>query len=340
MTSLVALATKDALVLGCDSLGTTTKSIIDPIDLIDFFDAKKDFELKKDEKGNPILKDFKTLYGKVKSLPYTHMTHMSKIFSLSPLEMGIMTTGIASIGKRTIKSLIEEFKSKEPAFRSKPKPKNYTVKSIAKKILDFITKKYEDIYPDEQQRPVLEFILGGYDKKNPIPEIVRIKFPKKEIEDTLKKGGFGIVFGGQMKEIQRIVFGTDWGNKLALKKRHIELLRKYREKMNEYLRKENITIIIPEINIEEVKELDIFSNDWDLEGFNANWGDFSEQNAIECVDFFVNIMIKSQQFSEGMPTVGGEVHIALITKTNGFRFISKEEYCHEGHYVTKEKEEV
>jgi 5'-3' exonuclease len=338
MTSLVALATKDALVLGCDSLGTTTKSIIDPTDLAEFFEEKKDFELKRDKNGNPILKDFKTLYGKIKSLPYTHMTHMSKIFSLSPLEMGILTTGIASIGKRTIKSLIEEFKSKEPAFWKKPKPKNYTVKSIAEKILEFIAKKYEDIYPDEQQRPVLEFILGGYDKQSRIPEIVRIKLPKKEIEDTLKKGGFGIVFGGQMKEIQRIVFGTDLGNKLNIYSRHIQLLRKYRDKMNEYLKKENISLVIPELNIEEMKELDIFSNDWDLDGFSANWGDFSEQNAIECVDFFVNIMIKSQQFSAEMPTVGGEVHIALITKTKGFRFISKEEYSHEGHFVSKEKE--
>jgi hypothetical protein len=49
-------------------------------------------------------------------------------------------------------------------------------------------------------------------------------------------------------------------------------------------------------------------------------------------------MIKSQQFSYGMPTVGGEVHIALITKTDGFRFISREEYRHEGHFVPKEIE--
>ena len=52
----------------------------------------------------------------------------------------------------------------------------------------------------------------------------------------------------------------------------------------------------------------------------------------------MNIMIKSQQFSEGMPTVGGEVHIALITKSAGFRFISREEYCHEEHYISKEAE--
>jgi len=74
-----------------------------------------------------------------------------------------------------------------------------------------------------------------------------------------------------------------------------------------------------------------------LDGFDANWGDFSEQNAIECVNFFVEIMIKSQQFSSRLPTVGGEVHISLITKNDGFRFISREEYEHEGYVVPKEE---
>ena len=46
-------------------------------------------------------------------------------------------------------------------------------------------------------------------------------------------------------------------------------------------------------------------------------------------------MIKSQQFSSGMPTVGGDVHIALINRTRGFRFVSKEEYHHQEHYIPK-----
>ncbi|MDP3025546.1 MAG: hypothetical protein Q8O10_08420 [candidate division Zixibacteria bacterium] len=337
MTSLVALATKDALALGCDSLGTTTKPLIDPFELGEFFDSAKDFELKKDKDGNPILKNFESICNKAQSVPYSHMTHMSKLFSLSPLEMGIMGTGIASIGDRTIKSLIEEFKSKELDTK---KSEDYTVKDISDKILSFISQYFESEFPDEKKRLPLEFILGGYDKASQIPKITRIKLPKKEIEETLKEGKFGIVFGGQMKEIQRIVFGTDWGNRLIISLRHIELLRRYRDKMNDLLKQNNVTIQIPELSMKEIKELDIFNDGWNLDGFSANWGDFSEQNAIECVDFFVNIMIKSQQFSEGMPTVGGEVHIALVTKERGFRFISKEEYCHEGHFVPKETENI
>ena len=32
-------------------------------------------------------------------------------------------------------------------------------------------------------------------------------------------------------------------------------------------------------------------------------------------------MIKSQQFSDKLPTVGGDVHLSIITKTEGFKAI-------------------
>lgn len=332
MTCLVALATKDALVLGCDSLGTTLRNFINPSDLVEFFDQNSD--LKVDSEGSPILKKWKDISKKLKLIPYTHMTHITKLFSLSPLEMGIMSTGIASIGKRTIRSLIEEFKNKELAFKNADRRKNYTVKSTATKILKFIKNYYIKEYGTKEVNPSLEIILGGYDKRKRIPTILRIELPEMEVKDTLKD--FGIVFGGQMKEIQRIVFGTDASNLLKIRMRHFEQLWRYREKINKYLADNNIQIEIPIISIENLGELDMISNNWSLDGFDANWGDFSEQNAIECVDFFVNIMIKSQQFCFGMPTVGGEVHIALINKKDGFRFISKEEYSHFGHFVPKE----
>ena len=83
-----------------------------------------------------------------------------------------------------------------------------------------------------------------------------------------------------------------------------------------------------------VEQLHFFhADEWDLDGFDTEWGDFSEQNAIECVDFFINIMIKSQQFSSRLPTVGGEVHVGLITKMGGFRFASKEELRHGEHAI-------
>lgn len=335
MTTLVALSTKDCLVLGCDSLGSSSKKLVNPIDLVDYFDlTDSTLSLKLDKNGKPILKNFNDIYKLSHDVPFTHMPHMSKLFSLEPLEMALMITGVTSIGDRTIKSIIEEFKSKDLMFRVKPKPRNYSVETLAHKILDFVTEFY-DTEHTSSSKPSLELILAGYGKRDALPEVYRIQFPDKKVVKSFGKGDFGIVLGGQNKEIQRIVFGTDDRNRWKIHTRHIELLREYRVHCNTLLKANSVSFEIPELLGEDIEKYKIFQNDWDLEGFDANWGDFSEQNAIECVDFLVSIMIKSQEFSYGMPTVGGEVHIALITKSSGVKFISKEEYMHKGHIVPK-----
>ncbi len=86
MTTLVALKTKDALVMGCDSLGSVTAQMIQPFDLVnDFFDPDNGWKLKTDEHGKPILQSFDDIFGKSQTIPFNHMTHMTKLFSFSPL---------------------------------------------------------------------------------------------------------------------------------------------------------------------------------------------------------------------------------------------------------------
>lgn len=328
MTVLVALATKDALVLGCDSLGTIPKFLVDPFELAnDFFEAENEWKLKIGTDGKTILQNFNDIYNKARLVPFDHMTHVTKMFSLvAPLEMGVMQTGIASLGDRTIKSLINEFKSKKPAFINKKKPTNYTVKSIGEKLLKFINKFFKEAYPDER-KPHLEFMVGGYDKQKQVPSIYRIYLRENRLDEVFV-GSFGIAFAGQMQEIQRIVFGIDDTNRFKLIERVGALLDRYCELIQSYLEKKGVREELPHWKVYK-DDLSLLKN-WSFNQFDAEWGDFSEQNAIECVNFFVEIMIKSQQFSRGLPTVGGAVHIGLITKETGFQFISREEYEHEG----------
>jgi len=207
----------------------------------------------------------------------------------------------------------------------KKKPTNYTVKSIGKKLQNFVNMFYK-IYPAER-KPHLEFMIGGYDKQKQVPSIHRIYFRENQLDEVFA-GSFGIAFAGQMQEIQRIVFRIDDTNKFKLIKRVGVLFDRYLELMQGYLAEKGIQEKLPgwEVYKDDLSLL----KDWKLNQFNAEWGDFSEQNAIECVNFFVEIMIKSQQFSKGLPTVGGAVHIGLITKETGFQFISREEYEHKG----------
>jgi len=85
--------------------------------------------------------------------------------------MGVMATGITSVSDRTIRSLISELKKNDKGFKDPDKLTNFTVKSVAQRILDFIYPLYENAYPKDGFRPHLELIIGGYDKQPQIPSI-------------------------------------------------------------------------------------------------------------------------------------------------------------------------
>ncbi|MGA2466714.1 MAG: hypothetical protein ABSH06_20480 [Thermodesulfobacteriota bacterium] len=308
-------------------MGTVTKDLVDPFDLVhDFFSPENNWNLKTDEEGKPILKNFGDIRNKAQEIAYNQMMNVGKMFSLKPLPMGIMTTGVASIGNRTIRSLINEFKMKSTLAGFG----DYTVKDIAEKVLEFINGYYQPEFLEWKSKPYSELMIGGYGKQGPFPTIFRILVHKNKVEATFAEGAlFGIAFGGQMQEIQRIVFGIDSSNRVKLLIQVGELFDKYRKILQEFLKERQVSVELP--SFQDYKDDLYLFRDWDLDGFDADWGDFSEQNAIECVNFFVEIMIKSQQFSSRLPTVGGNVHIGLITQEEGFKFISREEYIHEGY---------
>ena len=56
-------------------------------------------------------------------------------------------------------------------------------------------------------------------------------------------------------------------NKRKIYVRHIELLRKYRDKMNRFLKQKKVSVEIPELAMEHIKELDMFSDKWGLDRF-------------------------------------------------------------------------
>ena len=332
MTTLVALSTKDSLVMGCDSLGTVTTPSVNPWVLRDLFDDKRN--MRTDSDGKPLLNNFNQIYDKMEEIPYDQMTHVNKLCSLQPLPIGVMATGVTSIGDRTIRNLISELKKNDKGFKDPDKLTNFTVKSMAQRILDFMYPIYESEYPKDRFQPYLELIIGGYDKQSQIPSINRIFVRENSIKPTLKD--FGVAFGGEMREIGRIVFGTDSANKYKLIQRNDELLTRYHSLLSDELTKQSISFTLPKPNDYKDK-LNLFGDKWDLDGFVARTEDFSEQNAIEFVDFLIDIMIKSQQFSSRLPVVGGEKHIALITKTSGFRWVSEERLVHDTHSIPMEK---
>ena len=331
MTTLVALASKDALVMGTDSLATVTRLLVDPLDLSDYFDADNGFRIKVDDQGEPLLGSLFTVMDQAQSIPYNQLGNVSKLFDLSPLPMGVMFSGITSIGNRTIGRMISEFKERDDAFSAGAEQSNYTVRSVGDRLREFLRQYYASSYPQAHFQPELELIIGGYDKLSHLPKLHRINVPENTIDEIFSGDSpFGVAFGGQNDWIQRIVFGTDAANQVRLAQRAHDLLLEYHRRITETVAKAGIAFDVPGPD-SWGDDLSLFDN-WDLLGLDADFADFSEQNAIDCVDFFVEIMIRAQAVSSQLPTVGGDINIALIRR-DGFRFVSRQEWRHRDHSI-------
>jgi hypothetical protein len=325
MTTLVTLATKDAVVLGCDSLATTSKPLLDPVDMLEFFDPDNDWRPRVNEEGQSAL-NFWQLVDRARRIPLDHMTDIDKLTDLSPLPMGCMFTGITSIGERTIKSLISEFVQRFDPRDTRVT--SYTVEEIARGLLAHLSRYYEQVFSEQRIRPGLELLLGGYGSDNPLPEVYTFSLHDGNIETCNSPG---VTFAGVVGEIQRIVFGIDTAGILHLEQRYRSLLEFFSARTQAINPQ---PVVLPDIEAFMHDGFHLF-DPFDLPALDANWGDFSDQNAIDCVAWFIGIMREAHRFNSKMPTVGGPIHIGLITKESGFKFISREEYRHEDHRVQR-----
>ncbi len=321
MTTLVALSTRDAVVMGSDSLGTMVKSWIDPNDLTEYFDVTNDCKIKIGPDGKPVLGNLAQITCRSREMACNYITSVDKLFSLAPLEMGVMCAGIAYIGERSMKSLISEFRSKDRLFRVRAP--NYTLENVGQRLLAFLWSYYSRQYTGDFH-PELELMLCGYDKQRYTPGIVRIYVHDNRIKSS--DYDLCLFLGGQTKEIQRILFGIDAYDKYRLIERANSVLDKYHKLLSQQLEREGINV---ELKKPEsfAPELGLF-RDWDFQRMQSNWSAFSDQSAIECVSFLVNVMISSQKYATEMPSVGGDVQIAIVKKDSGFSYISKRKWRH------------
>ena len=331
MTTLITFSTKDVIVMGCDSLGTVSRNMVDPYELFQYFD--REGKIKIDDDGKPMLSNFwEHIYPHYKNIPYSHMTHVDKLFELDK-NIGIMTSGSISIGDTTLKSIIQDFAQKGTTKEF------YTIHCVTQKLVDEIQKYYGKEYPDHVFQPEIQLLIGGWEPNDSLPKVCRVNFPSGDARLELD-GYYGIVFGGQFREIARLIHGTDPFNMRLIEERYRFLLDRF---VNE-LQKANRGIILPDLDsfFEKFHVFGLENPDdpsseqpWQLEGFNADYGDFSTQNAINCVYWLVELMVRVQEFGDSMPTVGGDIHVAIIDRKDGFRFISEEAYKLQGHITPR-----
>jgi hypothetical protein len=322
-------------VIGCDSLATSSQTILDPQHLLSvFFDAEGN--LRHDDSGQPILNHAKKLLAYTEQLPRNQLPSVTKIFSLEPLKAGLLFAGISGIGSHSIRSLVENFTEREMQARSLAE--DSPLDSVAQALLEFLHSKFEECYPEVplEYRPSMEILLSGYSARSRKPEVFRLQVGRsKDCMRELEQKPFDIVFGGQHDVIQRVVKGIDIQSFHNLNHKHASILDTYATAVQQWLHGQGVQIEIPRPDHNQ-SGLQLFANDFGgVRGIFPDNGSLSEQAAINFVEFLIKTMIHAQEFSDRIPTVGGDIHVAIITPRGGFKWISPEQYEFQGHTVPR-----
>lgn len=340
MTTTISLATRDCIVLGCDSLATSIRAFLDPFRLADYF-FEQNGDLKRDANGVSLLQKASQLSGFIQNVPQDQLPNVTKLFQLEPLPIGVLFSGASGLGNLSVKNLVDSFLADASFLPFKSTAPS--VKQVADAFFAFTSNIYNQAYgslPD-QFKPTMEVLLSGYSSNSHLPEVFRLVFsatPENKVE--VAQGQFNIIFSGQYDVIQRVVMGIDLQSYLNLSDKSEKILKAYRDELTKFLTSNNVQLVLPEPDMNDTK-LQIFADDFGgIKGLNSNSASLSEQAAINFVEFLIDTMIKAQQFSGSIPTVGGDIHIAIITKANGFVWISKEEYIFRGHAVRKHHNHV
>ena len=298
-----------------------------------------DGTLKLGEDNQPLLKSVKVLSAFLESIPTNQLPSVTKIFDLKPFEAGVLFAGISGIGNQSLKNLIDRFKESSD-FKSLYDT-DYTLEKLTQMLFNYLKGNFDIVYEEypEEFRPIMEVIVSGYSKEGIQPEVFRIILGQSPyVREEVKAGDFTIVYGGTYDVIQRIVGGIDFRNFSNLRERNREILDNCKRLIETKLSEADLEFDIPEFDDND-PDFDLFGKDLGgVRGIFSDIKSLSEQAAIDFVEFLISTMIKAQEFSESLPTVGGEIHIAIITKMGGFKWISKEEYKFQDNTVPKHEQ--
>ena len=339
MTTTISLAARDFIVVGCDSLATTSVDLVFPHELAsEFFDAAG--SLKLDGNGQPLLKTSAQIWEKAKSMPVDQLPSVTKLYDLEPIRACLLFAGTSRIGDITIQNFVESFQAHKEV---KKRRSNYTIEWLSNHLKDHVMDIYEKEIKEPWARPGMQILVSGYSAKHDYPEVWKLAFTYKrdtnvfecDVLNPTPRKTFNIIFGGQYDVIQRVVLGIDESSYWSLRGRIVDALSQFYDEMMLSAQVIHPAIAIPKPNFWEDKYNIFRADSGGATRLSSDIGSLSEQAGIDFVRFLIDIMIKAQEFSSSIPTVGGKIHVAILTKSKPFKWLSKEAFQFENEIVPK-----
>jgi len=239
-----------------------------------------------------------------------------KVYQLAELPIGIMSYGMAMMGKRTIESYVREF---EAEGDNREKIKGEKLQDVAERLRGFFNGKYKEIIGPElegnlqtpyeeippNKKPLLGIVLAGYSPGESLSEVWEVQIPyhrgKEDLKNVRGRGEFGTNWFGQYFAITRFLKGFDPSlmNDVVgyfAKKYQIEVDAQVSEEVSQVIGKHEYRIPFDAMPL--------------IEG-------------VDHVRFLLDIVINQYRYVIGAPVCGGNIRIAVVTN-KGFKSITPE----------------
>ncbi len=295
---------------------------------------KKDDQgnLEKDEDGNLVVslrpQDIEMIVTDFKS----GVTKMFNIYEYNHTYLGATTAGIAKLNNKPIATHAKDFKEKIEARKHPLK----NTKPITKEFLKHFRKLYEETMRQtnlpEQYWPSLEFLVGGIGKEDSFPSLFRVDVKNNEIIEEFSEGDTGIAWAGQSEAVERLLKGAD-RNFIGriyheLEEYHDKIQKRTIEVINEIL--DFYELSFPEnVNTDFPSPPDVSSIPIGDPGIDV--ANLPGQDGVYLASFLVNTQAGKDKFTRGPATVGGRVHIGVVSKSRdmGFEMLNEPELHHQ-----------
>jgi hypothetical protein len=143
-----------------------------------------------------------------------------------------------------------------------------------------------------------------------------------------------VSWNGQSDAVERFIRGYDGFLRTNIEERIREELKMVSENatkefaafINDALAKLGQTL--PEGTKFELPELKASTIDWDQYAVSIDFANLPLQEAINFVGFLVMLQAGKSRFARGVPTVGGYVHVGMVTKNEGFKPLEEPKLVH------------
>ena len=332
MTINVALCTSGALVLGCDSVASIARPLLDPWSYI-----------RRGADGSPLYDEDGRLQATfeindVQSVVTQVFGGVTKIFPLcntAGTHVAATTAGLAALGGRSMEDLAGEFRSEVDKLNGAGCD---TVQGVAERFATFLRGHYDAHYgadpiPDSFKDDI-EFLVGGYGGADHFASIWRINMLPNTVVEVYKSGAFGCAWAGQSDGVGRLVFGCD----SRLKRQLLHTVQQRIDGLYEAYSQATAKIVenilkalgaaMPEGIDTSLPDKPNFDFPWAEHQLDIECQNLPLQDAIDLVTYLVYVQAGRMKFVRGVPTVGGRIRVGYMTRATGFRLLNEPEIVH------------